>query len=85
MKVADVPCVVVQVEPKVVADQRLTLLSHGLLAKSAELQGVPLVLAAKPDELSEPSFRGQPDLVDWLQKVGWRNIPFADCAISMRA
>jgi hypothetical protein len=85
MKVDDVPCVVVQVEPKAVEDHRLGLVLQGLLARSVELQGVPLVLASKRDELSEPSFCGQPGTVLGLQKIGWRNIPFNNCTVSMPA
>jgi len=85
MEVDDVPCVVVQVEPKAVEDHRLSMVLRCLLARSVELQGVPLVLASKRDELSEPSFCGQPGTVLGLQKLGWRNIPFDDCTISMGA
>jgi hypothetical protein len=77
-------CVVVQVEPKVVQDGRLIALLQGLLAKCIEIQGVPTVLAARQDEKSEPSFCGQPALVQRLQRLGWGNIPFGNCHVSMR-
>ncbi len=78
------PCVVVQVEPAVVDDHKLASLAQGLLAKCTELRGVPTVLASKRDELSEPLFRGQPEQVRRLQVIGWQNIRFDNCAISVR-
>jgi hypothetical protein len=83
--VDEAPCVVVQVEPAVVDDHKLVSLAHGLLAKCAELRGVPTVLAARRDESSEPLYCGQPDRVRRLQMLGWQNIPFDNCAISVRA
>jgi hypothetical protein len=85
MKVDDVPCVVVQVEPQVVEDQRLTRLMQGLLAKCVEIEGLPTVLASKRNELAEPNFFGQPNLVRRLQTQGWGNIPFNNCKVSLRA
>jgi len=85
MKVDDVPCVVVQVEPQVVEDQRLTGLLQGLLAKCVEIQGLPTVLASRRNELAEPNFCGQPNLVRILQTQGWGNIPFNNCKVSLRA
>jgi hypothetical protein len=79
------PCVVVQVDPAVVDDHRLVSLAQSLLAKCEELRGVPTVLASRRDETSEPLFCGQPERVRRIQQIGWQNIHFDNCAISVRA
>jgi hypothetical protein len=85
VKVDNVPIIVVKVDPKVVEDRRLSALSRGLLAKCAEMQNSLMVLAALHDENSEPAYSGQPETVRRLQIMGWENLPFEICNISVRA
>jgi hypothetical protein len=75
--------VLVSVPQNVAASQTIAQEWASKFSSAPELRGLPVVLAHRTDELSPPAFYGPPNTVLWLQKLGWRNIPWQEYSISV--